>query len=125
MYQLGDALFADGGLLQRYLPPGSDIDSFIEVILVISGERLKIDQERIPQCFQPVTGQWQMSGRPYPNHLLSLLTTYLDLNKIYIDDESYHSGHGHAYKFYGVQPERGAVAIVRPDNCKCCLISMF
>ena len=42
----------------------------------------------------------------------------LDLHKIYIDDESYHSGHGHAYEFYGVNPKNGATAIVRPDGCK-------
>ncbi|MCJ1386449.1 hypothetical protein MMC17_009575 [Xylographa soralifera] len=98
--QLGDSLFSDGGLVQKYLPAGSDIDSFIEVILVLSGERLKIDVEQIPHWFRPVTGKWRMR----------------DLNKVYIDDESYHSGHGHAYEFYGIHPERGAVAIVRPDN---------
>ncbi|MCJ1285678.1 hypothetical protein MMC26_005019 [Xylographa opegraphella] len=98
--ELGDALFSDGGLVQRYLPPGAEIDSFIEAIVVLSGDRFKIDQEQIPPCFRPVKGKWRMR----------------DLNKIYIDDESYHSGHGHAYEFYGIQPEKGAVAIIRPDN---------
>ncbi|MCJ1416205.1 hypothetical protein MMC32_002540 [Xylographa parallela] len=98
--QLGESLFSDGGLIQRYSPPGSDVDSFIEVIVVLSGERLQIDQEQIPEYFRPVTGKWRMR----------------DLNKVYIDDESYHSGHGHAYEFYGISPERGAIAIVRPDN---------
>lgn len=98
--QLGEYLFSDGGLVEKYLPPRSDIDSFIEVIIVLFGERLEIDQEQIPQCFYPVTGKWRMR----------------DLHKIYIDDESYHSGHGHAYEFYGVHPEKGAIAIIRPDN---------
>ncbi|MCJ1434802.1 hypothetical protein MMC27_004172 [Xylographa pallens] len=98
--QLGESLFSDGGLMQKYSPPGADVDSFIEVIVVLSGERLQIDQEQIPPCFRPVTGKWRMR----------------DLNKVYIDDESYHSGHGHAYEFYGISPERGAIAIVRPDN---------
>lgn len=40
------------------------------------------------------------------------------MHKVYIDDESYNSGHGQAYKFYGVDPEKGATAIVRPDQCK-------
>ena len=44
--------------------------------------------------------------------------THLDLHKIYIDDASYHSGHGHAYEFYGVNPAKGATVIVRPDGCK-------
>jgi phenol 2-monooxygenase (NADPH) len=35
-----------------------------------------------------------------------------------VDDESYNSGHGHAYVKYGIDVEEGAVAIVRPDQCK-------
>lgn len=125
IYQLGEYLFSDGGLVEKYLPPRSDIDSFIEVIVVLFGERLEIDQEQIPQCFYPVTGKWRMRGETNPDHLLSLLMTRLDLHKIYIDDESYHSGHGHAYEFYGVHPEKGAIAIIRPDNCKCCRLQFL
>ena len=125
IYQLGEYLFSDGGLIQKYLPPSSDIDSFIEVIVVLFGERLKINQEQIPPSFRPVTGKWRMRGRAAPDHLLSLLMKRLDLHKIYIDDESYHSGHGHAYDFYGVHPEKGAIAIIRPDNCKSCRMQNF
>ncbi|KAI9691652.1 MAG: hypothetical protein M1822_007723 [Bathelium mastoideum] len=100
LVDLGIYLFSDDGPIYEHLPPESDIDNFIEVILVLSGERLKINQEQIPECFYPVTGQWRMR----------------DLLKIYIDDESYHSGHGHAYDFYGIHPEQGAIAIVRPDQ---------
>lgn len=42
-----------------------------------------------------------------------------DLHKVYVDDEHYNSGHGHAYEKYGIDPEVGAVVIVRPDQCKC------
>lgn len=42
--------------------------------------------------------------------------THVDIHKVYVDDQSYHSGHGHAYEFYGVNPEEGAMAIVRPDG---------
>ena len=42
----------------------------------------------------------------------------VDVHKIFIDDQSYHSGHGHAYEYYGIHPNRGAIAIVRPDGCK-------
>ena len=41
-----------------------------------------------------------------------------DLHKVHIDDESYNSGHGKAYEFYGVDPEEGALAVVRPDHCE-------
>jgi hypothetical protein len=47
-----------------------------------------------------------------------MLIPTLDLHKVYIDDESYNSGHGKAYEFYGVDPIKGAVVIVRPDQCE-------
>ena len=40
----------------------------------------------------------------------------LDVHKIFFDDESYNSGHGKAYDFLGIQPEIGAIVIVRPDQ---------
>lgn len=46
------------------------------------------------------------------------LTTFIDLHKIYFDTESYNSGHGHAYDFYGIDPDVGALVIVRPDQCE-------
>jgi phenol 2-monooxygenase (NADPH) len=48
--------------VKKYQTPGFDIDSFIEVILVLSGERLKTEQEIIPGCFWPATGKYQMRG---------------------------------------------------------------
>lgn len=42
---------------------------------------------------------------------------FLDLHKTFVDDESYNSGHGHAYEKYGVDVKEGAVAVVRPDQC--------
>jgi len=86
----------------KYTTPGSDPDTFIEPILVLSGERIKIEQAQIPKFFSPVTGKWRMT----------------DLHKTFVDDESYNSGHGHAYQFYGVDPTVGAIAIIRPDQCK-------
>lgn len=38
--------------------------------------------------------------------------------KTFVDDEGYNSSHGHAYETYGVDPEKGAVVLVRPDQCK-------
>lgn len=35
-----------------------------------------------------------------------------------MDDESYNSGNGKAYDFYGVNPKHGAIVIVRPDQCE-------
>ncbi|GKT80732.1 phenol 2-monooxygenase [Colletotrichum tofieldiae] len=37
---------------------------------------------------------------------------------IFVDDISYHAGHGEAYAKYGVDPEVGAMILVRPDQCE-------
>ncbi|KAE9365138.1 putative phenol 2-monooxygenase [Stipitochalara longipes BDJ] len=86
--------------VSKYTPAGADIDSFIEPILVLSGNRIQIEQDQIPDYFWPITGKYRMR----------------DIHKTFVDDESYNSGHGKAYEFYGVDREVGAVAIVRPDQ---------
>lgn len=40
-----------------------------------------------------------------------------DLHKVFVDDESYNSGHGQAYQRYGIAEEPGAVILIRPDQC--------
>ncbi|KAH7139324.1 FAD binding domain-containing protein [Dendryphion nanum] len=85
---------------KRYTRTIQDIDSLIEPILVLSSGFSAIEQDQIPDYFWPVTGKWKMR----------------DLHKTYIDDEHYNSGHGHAYERYGVDPEIGAVVIIRPDQ---------
>jgi phenol 2-monooxygenase len=39
-----------------------------------------------------------------------------DYWKIFVDDQSYHEGHGHAYQNYGVDPEKGCAVVLRPDQ---------
>ena len=39
-----------------------------------------------------------------------------DPHKVFVDDEHYNHGHGHAYQAYGVDPAEGAVVLVRPDQ---------
>ncbi|KAL9005319.1 MAG: hypothetical protein Q9188_001910 [Gyalolechia gomerana] len=39
-----------------------------------------------------------------------------DYNRIFVDGESYYEGHGHAYEGYGVDPSKGCVIVVRPDQ---------
>ncbi|KAF2661904.1 hypothetical protein K491DRAFT_686881 [Lophiostoma macrostomum CBS 122681] len=39
-----------------------------------------------------------------------------DYNSVYVDDESYHEGHGQAYEGYGVDKEHGCVVVTRPDQ---------
>lgn len=39
-----------------------------------------------------------------------------DFNGIFVDGESYYEGHGHAYEGYGIDPAKGCVVVVRPDQ---------
>ncbi|OCT50538.1 Phenol 2-monooxygenase [Cladophialophora carrionii] len=88
------------GPAHKYTAPSADIDSFIEPIVVFTGERMKLEQEQIPDYFWPITGKWRMR----------------DLHKVFVDDEHYNSGHGHAYEKLGIDPDKGATVIVRPDQ---------
>ncbi|KAL2021775.1 hypothetical protein VTK56DRAFT_6718 [Thermocarpiscus australiensis] len=85
---------------RRFTPPGAYPDSVIDRVLVLASDRKKVEQGDIPDFFTPVTGKWQMRC----------------LTKVYADDESYNSGHGHAYEAYGVDHKRGALVVVRPDH---------
>lgn len=40
------------------------------------------------------------------------------MTKVYADEESYNSGHGHAYKALGIDRQQGALVVVRPDHCE-------
>lgn len=74
--------------------------STIDVLLVHSAERMKIeilrDLHEVYHPFDPKLG-W-------------------DYDKVFVDGDSYHEGHGHAYERYGVDPKKGAVVVVRPDG---------
>lgn len=111
---------AADGPIQTFTPKDKDIDSLIETILIGHGERHGVELEQIPECFYPVSGKAQTRGA---DALISNISNipnpeYLDLHKIYYDDESYNDGHGHAYEYLGIDPAQGALVIVRPDQCK-------
>lgn len=98
--KLAEFLESKEGPVRRFTLPDRDVDSFVEPIVVFHGERVKLEQEQIPEYFWPTTGKWRMR----------------DLHKTFVDDESYNSGHGHAYEKYGVDVNEGAVVVVRPDQ---------
>ncbi|KAH8700112.1 putative phenol 2-monooxygenase [Talaromyces proteolyticus] len=98
--KLADYLSSEDGLVTRLTPSNDDRDSFIESILLLSGDRIGIEQEQIPDHFTPVNSRWRIR----------------DLFKTFVDCESYNSGHGHAYKNYQIDEKQGAVVVVRPDH---------
>lgn len=40
------------------------------------------------------------------------------LHKVFVDDQSYNSGHGHAFDSLGIDPDAVTVVVVRPDQCE-------
>ena len=73
--------------------------------------------------FQASSGQGPGNGTcevlpPFNGHdLFSLwLINSSDPHKIYVDEESHNSGHGHAYEAYGIDKTHGAIVVVRPDQ---------
>lgn len=48
--------------MRRFTHPEAGVDSVIEPILVLHGERVEMEQSMIPDIFWPVTGKWQMRG---------------------------------------------------------------
>lgn len=94
------ALDAPGSWLRRVTPADQKIDSVVEILTVHSMPRRDVELLRdFPELLHPFDEKrgW-------------------DYMKVYVDDESYHEGHGHAYENYGVDAERGCVVALRPDQ---------
>ncbi|KAI1373418.1 FAD binding domain-containing protein [Hypoxylon crocopeplum] len=89
-------------VVDTFTPSSVDRDTIINPILVLSSGRTQVDQDQIPAVFTPPVGKWRIKS----------------LFKVFVDEEGYNSPHGHAYEKYGVDPEQGALVVVRPDHCK-------
>ncbi len=91
--RLGEAL-KGGGVVGRAVQRG-----VVEVLTVHSSPRKEIELLDLPEVFHPFSEElgW-------------------DYGKVFVDDVSYHEGHGEAYKNYGIDPVRGCLVVVRPDQ---------
>ncbi|KAL8276788.1 hypothetical protein RQP46_010793 [Phenoliferia psychrophenolica] len=88
------------GPLRIYTPSGADIDSVFEIITVISNPRTLVEPNAFPDILWPAKGQYGIR----------------DYEKIYADDDTYLSGHGHIYEKLGIDPKLGCLVVVRPDQ---------
>jgi phenol 2-monooxygenase len=97
--KLCDTLSLSSSFLHRVTPHGKTIDSVIEIITLHSAPRTEVEFFDFPDLLHPFTEEkgW-------------------DYNKIFVDDTSYHEGHGHAYDGYGVDKVGGCVVVLRPDQ---------
>ena len=75
------------------------LSSFFELFTIHSSPREKVELLSLPVIFHPYSSEYGW-----------------DYNKVYVDDVSYHEGHGQAYANYGIDPRRGCMVILRPDQ---------
>lgn len=99
MQKLGAKLGSPNSFIHQYTPCGQAIDSLIEVLTIHAGPRASLELLDLPEAFHPFDEQMGW-----------------DYWKVFVDDQSYHEGHGQAYVNYGIDPSHGAAVIVRPDQ---------
>ncbi|EMT65560.1 Phenol 2-monooxygenase [Fusarium odoratissimum] len=99
MKTLCDKLSAESSFIKRFTPPSARYDSVIEVITVHASKRQDHEIFDFPEVLRPYH---EVDGWDY--------------NKIFVDDESYHEGHGRLYETFGIKPDEGCVVILRPDQ---------
>ncbi|KAI9710281.1 MAG: hypothetical protein M1820_002775 [Bogoriella megaspora] len=86
--------------LKRFTPAGTQIDSVVEVLTIHSAKRTEVELlDDFPAILHPWSDE---EGWSY--------------GKVFVDDESYHEGHGHAYEQYGINEATGCFIILRPDQ---------
>ncbi|KAG8405465.1 hypothetical protein J3458_022119 [Metarhizium acridum] len=84
--------------LQRHTPIGARHDSVFEVLTIHRAPRTSVTIFDFPRVLRPYD---ETEGWSY--------------DKIFVDDVSYHEGHGEMYQAFGIAPD-GCVIIVRPDQ---------
>ncbi|ANB11884.1 hypothetical protein AWJ20_109 [Sugiyamaella lignohabitans] len=99
MVKFGEYLEASDNFVKKYTPATASLYSVIDILLVHASSRTACEWNDFPSAFRPRDHKGRM-----------------DYLKIYADDTSYHQGHGHAYKKYGIDTSFGALLVVRPDG---------
>lgn len=120
LHRLASFLDSDQGPIRRFTPKEQDFDSFIEIVVVLSGDRLAVSHELLPDVFWPTTGKYKMRDL----HKMCVpfaCEECADAISSFIDCQANDLSHGNAYDFYGVDEAKGAIAIVRPDQCESAL----
>ncbi|KAK4694224.1 phenol 2-monooxygenase (NADPH), partial [Lecanoromycetidae sp. Uapishka_2] len=93
------ALDSPSSFLHEFTPSTAPIDSAIEILTIHSADRQATDLLSLPELLHPFDEE---VGWSY--------------EKVFVDDWSYHKGHGKAYEKYGIDVERGCAVVLRPDQ---------
>jgi phenol 2-monooxygenase len=97
--RLGERLARADSFLRRFTPANARYDAVIEILTVHAAPRSSVSIFDFPEVFRPYDA-----------------TVGWDYWKIFVDDESYHEGHGQIYKHFGIEPNEGCAIIIRPDQ---------
>jgi phenol 2-monooxygenase len=112
-----------------FTPSGGHTDIVINNTLVIKADRRAVQIDQLPEVFFPRSGQYSLrSESSHLHHARSsspkaihhvLNCSLEDVHRVFVDDESpYLLGCGEAFFKYGIDTEKGAIVVVRPDSCK-------
>ncbi|KIL88204.1 phenol 2-monooxygenase [Fusarium avenaceum] len=99
MTDLCEKLTGPSSFLKRFTPASARYDSVIEVLTIHASKRQGHDIFDFPEVLRPYD---EVDGWDY--------------SKIFVDDGSYHEGHGQLYKTWGISSGEGCVVILRPDQ---------
>jgi phenol 2-monooxygenase len=94
-----EALSSPSSFLKKHTKPDGDWTSMFELITIHSAPRVKVELLSLPDVLHPWSDEYGW-----------------DYNKVFVDDMSYHEGHGQAYEQYGIDAKTGCVVLVRPDQ---------
>ena len=98
--EIGSKLVAADGILSKVTPESMPNDAILETLVVLKGDRTKVEYEQIHSAFKP-----SMHDLPIEN-----------LHKIFFDDSSWNWGHGEAYNNLEIDSEKVCIVVVRPDQ---------
>ena len=99
LQSFGDSIAKPDSVIHRFTPSAQPVDAVIEILVIHSAPRQEVELLDLHEIFHPFDAKagW-------------------DYEKVFVDDVSYHEGHGEAYRCYGVDSETGCLVIVRPDQ---------
>lgn len=87
-------------LIPTFTPSGQDVDSLFDVRAVLQDNRREFSLTDVPGLLLPTKGKLGIR----------------DYEKVFTDEESFGFGNGNIYQAKGMDREKGAVVVVRPDQ---------
>ena len=99
LQSFGESIAKPNSVVHRFTPSAQPFDAVFEILVIHSAPRQEVELLDLHEIFHPFDEKlgW-------------------DYEKVFVDDASYHEGHGEAYRCYGVDSETGCLVIVRPDQ---------